>query len=115
MPEPSQSGPEPAPDSKPKHESHASPTSEQPVIGDASAKAVQHAERPDVVVFKNVCKRFGRGPDARLAIEDVSFVVEDAPDIGELVTIQVGERKMHGRAEALDDSGALLLRTEHGI
>jgi NitT/TauT family transport system ATP-binding protein len=87
MPEHSQSGPEPAPDSQPKHESHASPTSEQPVIGDSSAKSVQPAQRPDVVVFKNVCKRFGRGPDARLAIEDVSFVVEDAPDIGELVTI----------------------------
>jgi len=30
------------------------------------------------------------------------------------VTIHVGERKIHGRAEALDDDGALLLRTEHG-
>ena len=26
----------------------------------------------------------------------------------------VGERKLRGRAEALDDDGALLLRTEHG-
>jgi NitT/TauT family transport system ATP-binding protein len=43
--------------------------------------------RPDVVIFKNVCKRFGHGPDSRLALENISFVVEDAPNIGELVTI----------------------------
>ena len=43
--------------------------------------------RPDVVVFKNVTKRFGGGPSAKLAIQDISFVVEDAPDVGELVTI----------------------------
>ena len=43
--------------------------------------------RPDVVVFKNVTKRFGHGPDAKIAIQDISFVVDDAPDVGELVTI----------------------------
>jgi NitT/TauT family transport system ATP-binding protein len=49
---------------------------------------VQTAEtRPDVVVFKNVCKNFGHGPDAKVAIHDLSFVVEDLPKIGELVTI----------------------------
>jgi len=40
-----------------------------------------------VVVFKDVTKSFGEGPAARVAIRGVSFVVEDAPDIGELVTI----------------------------
>ena len=44
-------------------------------------------ERPDVVVFKSVTKKFGEGPDAKTAIEDISFVVEDLPNIGELVTI----------------------------
>src|ERR1017187_4230853 len=34
--------------------------------------------------------------------------------IGRNVTIQTGERKIRGRAESLDDDGALLLRTEHG-
>jgi BirA family transcriptional regulator, biotin operon repressor / biotin---[acetyl-CoA-carboxylase] ligase len=34
--------------------------------------------------------------------------------IGRNVTIQIGERKIRGRAESLDDAGALLLRTEHG-
>jgi NitT/TauT family transport system ATP-binding protein len=42
---------------------------------------------PDVVVFKNVTKTFGDGADAKVAIKDVSFVVEDLPNIGELVTI----------------------------
>src|SRR5216684_1365279 len=47
----------------------------------------QPAKPPDVVVFKNVTKKFGHGPDAKVAIQDLCFVVEDAPDVGELVTI----------------------------
>jgi len=34
--------------------------------------------------------------------------------IGRDVTIQIGERRLRGRAESLSDEGALLLRTEHG-
>jgi BirA family transcriptional regulator, biotin operon repressor / biotin---[acetyl-CoA-carboxylase] ligase len=34
--------------------------------------------------------------------------------LGQRVTIRVGDRAVHGHAEALDDSGALLLRTAHG-
>jgi BirA family transcriptional regulator, biotin operon repressor / biotin---[acetyl-CoA-carboxylase] ligase len=34
--------------------------------------------------------------------------------IGKNVTVQVGDRKICGRAESLDDDGALLVRTEHG-
>ena len=34
--------------------------------------------------------------------------------LGQTVSIQIGERLIHGRAESLDDSGALLLRTTHG-
>jgi NitT/TauT family transport system ATP-binding protein len=49
--------------------------------------AAKGAERPDVVVFKNVTKSFGSGPNAKPAIEDISFVVEDLPDIGELIAI----------------------------
>lgn len=45
------------------------------------------AAAPDVVCFKNVTKKFGSGPGAKVAIENVSFVVEDAPDKGELITI----------------------------
>ena len=42
---------------------------------------------PDVVTFKNVSKRFGNGQDAKLALENISFTIEDLPNIGELVTI----------------------------
>ena len=34
--------------------------------------------------------------------------------IGKNVTVLIGDRKIRGRAEALDDDGALLVRTEHG-
>jgi BirA family biotin operon repressor/biotin-[acetyl-CoA-carboxylase] ligase len=34
--------------------------------------------------------------------------------IGNEVTIQIGGRMIRGRAESLDDDGALLVRTEHG-
>src|SRR6266850_1629230 len=52
-----------------------------------SGKASAPAARPDVVIFKNVSKTFGVGPNAKPAIENISFVVEDLPDIGELVAI----------------------------
>jgi NitT/TauT family transport system ATP-binding protein len=45
------------------------------------------AARPDVVVFKNVSKSFGHGAECKVAIQDISFVVEDLPDVGELVTL----------------------------
>jgi NitT/TauT family transport system ATP-binding protein len=52
------------------------------------ATAVTAATRvPDVVVFKSVTKQFGPVHAPKVAIQDVSFVVEDAPNIGELVTI----------------------------
>jgi BirA family biotin operon repressor/biotin-[acetyl-CoA-carboxylase] ligase len=34
--------------------------------------------------------------------------------IGKNVTVQIGERKIRGCAESLDDDGALIVRTEHG-
>jgi BirA family biotin operon repressor/biotin-[acetyl-CoA-carboxylase] ligase len=39
---------------------------------------------------------------------------ENCTTIGKNVTVQIGERKIRGRAESLDADGALLLRTEHG-
>jgi BirA family biotin operon repressor/biotin-[acetyl-CoA-carboxylase] ligase len=39
---------------------------------------------------------------------------EHCTTIGKDVTVQIGDRKIRGRAESLDDAGALLLRTEHG-
>jgi BirA family biotin operon repressor/biotin-[acetyl-CoA-carboxylase] ligase len=34
--------------------------------------------------------------------------------IGKNVTVHIGDRKIRGRAESLDDDGALLVRSEHG-
>jgi NitT/TauT family transport system ATP-binding protein len=53
----------------------------------SKSNATQPSSRPDVVVFKNVTKSFGAGPAARVAIQDISFVIEDLPNIGELITI----------------------------
>jgi BirA family transcriptional regulator, biotin operon repressor / biotin---[acetyl-CoA-carboxylase] ligase len=39
---------------------------------------------------------------------------EHCSTIGKSVAIQIGDRRVRGRAESLDDDGALLVRTEHG-
>jgi NitT/TauT family transport system ATP-binding protein len=66
------------------NKSRVSSSSPQAASG---APKTQSSNRPDVVVFKNVTKSFGSGPAARVAIQDISFVIEDLPDIGELITI----------------------------
>ena len=58
-----------------------------PVPDAAAEKRAAAAAAPDVVVFKKVTKSFGSPHAPKVAIQDVSFVVEDAPNIGELVTI----------------------------
>ncbi|HUL51333.1 MAG TPA: ABC transporter ATP-binding protein [Candidatus Nitrosotalea sp.] len=42
---------------------------------------------PELVRFDKVTKRFGSGAEARIAIQEVSFVVHDLPNAGELVSI----------------------------
>src|SRR5512139_3545005 len=63
----------------------------QPVQGKEEAPKPAAAPpatvRPDVVSFSKVTKSFGEGAQAKIAIHDVTFTVEDAPDRGELVTI----------------------------
>ncbi|HET8538483.1 MAG TPA: ABC transporter ATP-binding protein [Anaeromyxobacter sp.] len=44
-------------------------------------------ERPPVVRFRNVTKRFGEGAKAFTAVQDVTFTVEDHPGRGEFVAI----------------------------
>ena len=55
---------------------------------------------------------------ARVAADKFEAVANEweahCETLGHPVTIQVGERRIRGRAESLDDDGALLLRTEHG-
>src|SRR4249920_2424777 len=41
----------------------------------------------ELVAFKHVTKTFGVGPDAKIAIQDVTFTVEDLPNTGELVAM----------------------------
>jgi NitT/TauT family transport system ATP-binding protein len=45
------------------------------------------ANGAELVRFDRVTKAFGTGPDARVAIQDVSFVVEDLPNTGELIAL----------------------------
>jgi BirA family biotin operon repressor/biotin-[acetyl-CoA-carboxylase] ligase len=54
--------------------------------------------------------RLSRGQFARIAEEWAA----QCTTLGRRVSIRLGERIVHGRAESLDESGALLLRTEHG-
>jgi NitT/TauT family transport system ATP-binding protein len=42
---------------------------------------------PELVRFARVTKSFGAGPEARVAIQDVSFVVHDLPNVGELIAL----------------------------
>jgi NitT/TauT family transport system ATP-binding protein len=67
-------------------ENKSKATSSSPQAASGAPKT-QSSDRPDVVVFKNVTKSFGSGHAARVAIQDISFVIEDLPDIGELITI----------------------------
>ena len=46
-----------------------------------------HEPRPPVVQFKQVTKRFQRGGQWNTAIEKVTFVVDDIPGAGELITV----------------------------
>jgi NitT/TauT family transport system ATP-binding protein len=64
------------------------PRTDSPKTGATEpAKPESGQARPDVVVFKNVTKTFGVGPDAKPAIENISFTVEDLPNLGELIAI----------------------------
>src|SRR5688572_22673506 len=65
------------------------PASKLPAESASSTPATGAAgsSRPDIVVFKNVTKTFGTGPDAKIAIQNISFAVEDLPNCGELITI----------------------------
>jgi NitT/TauT family transport system ATP-binding protein len=74
------------PDSAEKTESKpTAPAQASHSVAPGAAKA--ETARPDVVVFKNVTKSFKEAGSSRVAIQDICFVVEDAPNIGELVTI----------------------------
>jgi len=77
-----------------------------------SGKTVSRAELA-VAVLRELDRDYARvcaGGFASLAEE----WEEHCTTLGRQVTIQIGGRRIRGRAESLDDDGALLLRTEHG-
>jgi NitT/TauT family transport system ATP-binding protein len=45
------------------------------------------AKSPEVVRFSKVTKSFGEGQNVKVAIQDVSFVVHDLPNMGELIAV----------------------------
>src|SRR5438128_4764025 len=56
-------------------------------IAKPSAASPSAPPLPELIAFNKVTKVFGHGPNAKVAIQDVSFLVEDLPNKGELVTI----------------------------
>jgi len=64
---------------------HSAPGTAAPAIASDQTKASEAL--PELVRFDKVTKSFGAGSEARLAIQDVSFVVHDLPDKGELVAV----------------------------
>jgi len=64
---------------------HAKPEQAQGLL--AAPPEQRRLAAPDVVTFKKVSKTFGHGPEAKLALQDINFTIEDLPDIGELITI----------------------------
>ena len=77
-----------------------------------SGRAISRAELATVILRELDADyaRIGDGGFAKVADEWEAH----CQTIGRNVTIQIGERKIRGRAESLNDDGALLLRTEHG-
>src|ERR1017187_2123656 len=64
------------------------PTKPEKAEGLLPAPPQQHLlAPPDVVTFKHVFKTFGHGADAKLALQDINFTIEDLPNVGELITI----------------------------
>ena len=57
------------------------------MASESKDKAGAESALAERVRFRNVSRVFGTGPQARVAIKDVSFVVHDQPDVGELVTL----------------------------
>lgn len=77
-----------------------------------SGKMISRAELA-VAILRELDKEYARVNAGEF--ENVAHEWEEhCGTIGQEVTIQVGERRIHGRAESLDDDGALLVRTEHG-
>ncbi|HPH68118.1 MAG TPA: ABC transporter ATP-binding protein, partial [Kofleriaceae bacterium] len=65
----------------------AKPTAAPVVTGGHANARHPREDKPPVVSFRNVTKRFGDGPNALTAIKNVSFDIQDYPNRGEFVSI----------------------------
>jgi BirA family biotin operon repressor/biotin-[acetyl-CoA-carboxylase] ligase len=77
-----------------------------------SGRAVERAELATTILHELDVDYFRIGAGRFAAVADEWE--ENCATIGKRVTVHIGGRKIHGRAESLDGNGALLLRTEHG-
>ena len=66
------------------HPTASAPAQTSPPAATGGSAAGSPAE---LVRFDKVTKSFGAGPELRVAIQDVSFVIHDLPNTGELVAI----------------------------
>ncbi len=73
----------PAPEHPALH--HSKPDKSEGLL--AAPKEPRQLKPPDVVTFKNVSTSFGEGTEAKLALQDINFTIEDLPYVGELITI----------------------------
>jgi BirA family biotin operon repressor/biotin-[acetyl-CoA-carboxylase] ligase len=82
-----------------------------------SLKIEAGAEIPRVELAAQIIRELDRDY-ARICAGKFAEVADEweagCATIGRNVTVQMGDRKICGRAESLDDDGALLVRTEHG-
>jgi NitT/TauT family transport system ATP-binding protein len=74
-----------APQSSPAPGTPAAP--EEKEAGASARKESSSTVESELVRFDKVTKSFGQGAELRVAIQDVSFVVHDLPNAGELVAI----------------------------
>jgi len=65
--------------------SNSSLTAAAPAPG--STGGLPASSQAELVRFDKVTKSFGAGPEIRVAIQDVSFIIHDLPNTGELVAI----------------------------
>ena len=78
MPEASHPSENAAPNNEPRGQPEGSPV---------AASEPRLLKRLDVVTFKKVSKSFGDGAGAKLALQDISFSIEDLPHVGELIAV----------------------------
>ncbi len=78
-------------------------------------EAGRHLQRADLAaaILRELDRDYERIRDYRFH-EIADEWAQHCATLGRRVSIQIGERALQGHAEALDEDGALLLRTQHG-